>query len=343
MPAPLFHPSVHYLRRGLKAALAISRSNSSPFSQLARTTVVAAVVTGLYGIITYGNLTSLPGFQEVRVERGNVTSSVLTTGRVQPNKRVDIKAPLAGRAAQVLFKMGDHVEAGQTVMLMSSSERASVLDAARVKGAAEFQDWESRMPPTSVLAPVSGTIIQRNIEPGQTFTETDAVFVIADRLIVEAPVDETEIAQLAIDQSATTILDSFPDQVLASYIKNISYEARINNQVTTYYVRVAFEQTPDFVRVGMTANLKFDTASKHDALLIPNAALKSDGRDFYVFIPPAKGKTPERRMIQTGIADSRRVEVLSGLSEGDIVLIANEATKTSDRKKSPLLGGAEAL
>src|SRR6185295_1884406 len=108
-----------------------------------------------------------------------------------------------------------------------------------------------------VLAPIDGTIILRNVQQGQTFAGTDALFVMSDRLTVKAQVDETDIAQVALKQAAKITLDAYPQKEFPASVDKIAYDATTVNNVTTYIVDVLPENTPDFLRSGMTANVNF--------------------------------------------------------------------------------------
>ena len=121
-------------------------------------------------------------YSEVVIKRGRLEVTILSTGVVQPENRVEIKPPIAGRVERVLTSEGSRVRKGQVLAWMSSTERAALLDAASSKGPDELKQWEEMYRPTPLLAPINGTIIQRNVESGQTFTTQEAVFVMSDRL-----------------------------------------------------------------------------------------------------------------------------------------------------------------
>src|SRR3990167_8328140 len=70
----------------------------------------------------------------VRVRRGDIETVVLTTGGVEPQNRVEVKPPIGGRIEDILVREGASVRRGQIVAWMSSTERAALLDAARLKG-----------------------------------------------------------------------------------------------------------------------------------------------------------------------------------------------------------------
>ncbi len=287
---------------------------------LAATAVALAAVGGAY----YWSK-ARPVKSEARVvavERGSIELTVLATGVVRPRNRLEIKPPLAGRIEEVLVDEGDTVRKGQILAWMSSTERAALLDAARARGPEEVRRWSEFYKPTPILSPISGTVILRNVEPGQSFTAQDAVLVVADRLIVEAQVDETDIAQVRLGQPARIVLDAYPETFIEGRIVSIAYEAKTVNNVTTYPVEVQPKTVPAFMKSGMTASVNFFAAIKRDTLLLSVQALRSrNGKPYVQLVPGKKGDRPVERAVETGISDGKRVEIVSGLSEGDKVLV----------------------
>jgi macrolide-specific efflux system membrane fusion protein len=257
---------------------------------------------------------------------------------IQPRNRLEIKPPIAGRVEDVVVQEGQMVGKGQILAWMSSTERAALLDAARTKGPEELQRWEELYRPTAIIAPIRGMVIARNTEPGQTFTANDAVFVMSDLLTVKAQVDETDIAQVKLRQPARVTLDAYPEHVFQGQVEAIAYDAKTVSNVTTYEVDVLPHNPPAFLRSGMTANVRFQVASKQDALLLPSAAIKvRDGRS-YILVPGEGGAQVERE-VRVGLSDGRNSEIAEGLAEGDKVLIAQlrkNGAGDSKRTSSPL-------
>lgn len=259
-------------------------------------------------------------YREMRVERTDLNVTIASTGLVQPENRLEIKPPIAGRVEQVLAQEGQRVRKGQILAWMSSTERAALLDAARAKGAEELRRWEDLYRPTPIMAPINGTVILRNIEAGQTFSNVDSVFVMSDRLTVKAQVDETDIAQIRLKQAATIVLDAYPERSIAGQVDQIAFEAKTVNNVTTYTVDVLPRETPEFLRSGMTANVTFTVASKQDVLTVPSEAVRTRAKQSLVLVKSPDGAAPIETPIQVGLSDGKRVEVVSGVSADDIVL-----------------------
>jgi macrolide-specific efflux system membrane fusion protein len=269
-------------------------------------------------------------YKKIPVTVGSMRVTVLGTGSVEPENRLDIKAPVPGRIEKILVVEGKFVKKGDTLLVISSTERAALIDAARGTGGTEEQKkWEEYYKPAPVLAPINGMIIARNFEPGQTFTTADAILTMSDRLTVKAQVDETDIAKIHLKQSADIVLDAYPNQVIPAHVDQIAYDAKTINNVTTYIVDVLPNKTPKFMLSGMTANVTFLIDNKENVILLPVEAIRNKDNAFYTLVQDPSSNDIIERKIETGTTDGKNVEVVSGLSKGDIVLIAKPKANKS--------------
>jgi macrolide-specific efflux system membrane fusion protein len=285
--------------------------------------IIAAVgITAFLVLKGFSPKDKQPTWQTVSVKRGDIQVSVLATGAVQPQNRVEIRPPVSGRAEDILVREGQTVKKGQILAWLSSTERAVLLDAASAKGAEELAHWKDLYKPTPLMAPLDGVVIARKVEPGQTVTAQDAVLVLSDRLIVKAQVDETDIAQVKTGQEVEISLDAYPHETISGRVVHITYEAKTVNNVTIYEVDVLPGRVPDFMRSGMTSNVKFRVAIRKNTLLLPAEAVHLQENRSTVLVPtPSNEKRPVTKDIETGLSDGSTVEVLAGLQEGDTVLV----------------------
>jgi macrolide-specific efflux system membrane fusion protein len=278
----------------------------------------AALLVGGYFAIGQSEKDESVRYEKVTVSRGDIEIKILSSGRVQPENRLDIKSPVAGRVEKVLADPGDNVKKGQILAWISSTERAAMLDAASARGPEEVKKWEELYRPTPLLAPLDGTLIQRNTEAGQTFTTGDAVFVMSDRLTVKAQVDETDLASITLGQPVTVILDAYSSEEIPAKVKRIAFDSTTVSNVTTYTVDILPIRTPDFMRSGMNATVTFSTNSKNQVLTLPSSAIRLEGGKSVVLVPGLKEN--QKKIIRTGATDGIKTEILSGLEEGETVL-----------------------
>lgn len=276
-------------------------------------------------------------FSEIQARRGEIRVVVTSTGTVQPHGRIELKPPVPGRLESILVREGQKVRRGQIIARMSSTERAALLDSARAVSAEEYRRFQEYYKPTPIIAPVAGTIILRNAEPGQTVATADVLLVISDRLQVVAKVDETDIARIETGLKAEIVLDAYPQEKISAKVSAIAYEAKTVNNVTTYDVEVVPNTEPAFMRSGMTANVTFLLRSKKDVLILPLAAIQFKKETPYVLVKNAQGK-PQELSITIGDSDGSDTEIVSGLDEAQTVLVPKldtSATKTSSNPFMP--------
>jgi len=286
-----------------------------------------AVFIGALAIIIIISRSRTTDSQEVITEIkpvvGNLQRFISTTGNVEPQNRLEIKPPIGGRIEEILVEEGQKVHRGDILALMSSTERATLLDAAHLKNKNELEYWKKVYKATPLIAPIDGEVIVRAVEPGQTVVATDAVIVLSDRLIIKADVDETDIGKVKVGDRATVSLDAYPETKEEATVDHISYESTIVNNVTIYKVDILPGTIPSFFRSGMSANVDIVTDSKQNILLVPLKAVIKDNGNSFVLLKNGKDK-PTPQKVQLGMDDDENVEVVSGLSPGDTIIISSK-------------------
>lgn len=298
-------------------------------------------------------------YSEVHPTRGDLRITVTSTGTVSPEGRIELKPPVPGRLEGVRVKEGQKVRRGQVLAWLSSTERAALLDSARAVSSEEYQRFQEYYKATPIIAPVSGMIILRNAEPGQTVAAADVLLVIADRLQVVAKVDETDIARVKTGLAAEILLDAYPKEPIAGKVSAIAYEAKTVNNVTTYDVETLPRKQPDFMRSGMTANVTFILKERTDVLMVPLAAIQfkkaagaaapgaatpgpAAGAESIVLVKGVDGK-PVETPVEIGESDGGSTEIVSGLDEKATLLVPRIAAgqKQGTNPFMPMRGGKQ--
>lgn len=287
------------------------RKKASRMKKAIKWIVVAVVLIGIgfwiYNARFKAEADAKPTYERVKVERMDLRTTVESTGEIQPRNRLDVKPPIAGRLEALLVDDGDPVEKGQILGWVSSTERATLLDAALATSEEELEYWEELYKPTPLISPIKGAVIARNFEPGQSINANDAVVVIADDLIVVANLDETDIGQVKLEQKVKAYLEAYPETKFDCVVEKIAYDARTVSNVTMYDVDVRAEALPDFARSGMTANLEFILEERSGILAVDSSAImeivqpEGDG----VGTPDSKPEEQQRPSRETMAAKMR--------------------------------------
>lgn len=294
--------------------------------------VVLAILAGggwwFYSAKSKKNADEGPAYDTAKVEIKDLRITVESTGEIQPRNRLDVKPPIAGRLEELMVDEGDAVDKGQILGWVSSTERATLLDAALATSEQEYDYWEELYKPTPLISPIKGTVIARNFEPGQSINANDAVVVIADDLIVLASLDETDIGQIKIGQDVKVRLESYPDTEFMCEVEKIAYDAKTESNVTMYEIDVRPEQLPGFARSGMTANLEFIIEEKNGVLALPASAIQQrsarsgggsgggDRPNFQDMSPEERQAAIVKRMKERGMSDAEIKERLAQMANG---------------------------
>lgn len=295
----------------------------------------------LLGVIVYSFTDKTTKEQEVyyedyKVLRMDLQINTRSSGDVEPEKRIEVRPPIDGRIEEVLVKEGEKVKRGEVLAWMSSTERAALLDAARSKGEEELNNWKELYRPTPIISPTDGTVIRSSVSVGQTFNNSEAVFVVSNKLLVRAEVNETDLSLVKKGIEVKIVIDAYPDKPIQGKVSTIAYEAILENNVKSYTVEIIPNETPDYLRSGMTTTLFFDLGLRKNVIAIPNSTIFFDGQSPYV-LKEIDGDIAEVN-IKLGKNNNEFTEVLSGLEESDLIKVKKIKFLNNINKKSPLSG-----
>ncbi|MFH1876253.1 MAG: efflux RND transporter periplasmic adaptor subunit [Candidatus Omnitrophota bacterium] len=279
--------------------------------------------------------------KEIQPVMSSIKTFISCTGTVLPKNRLEIKPPVNGRIERILVKEGEKVTIGQVLVLMSSTERAALLDAARGKGEAAFAYWEETYKPIPLPAPIDGEVIVATTQPGQTVTTADAAVVLSDHLIVRAQVDETDIGKIVLGMKAIITLDAYPDVKIKASVEHMYYESKTVNNVTMYEVDLVPENVPQFFRSGMNASVDFVHHDKKNILVIPVEAVHTDNGESYVLSKQKNNTGPVKTKVALGVSDDKNVEVISGITEDSRIMVKSKryALPQNAAGKNPFMPG----
>jgi HlyD family secretion protein len=207
--------------------------------------------------------------------RGFAAEAALTNARTQRDAQRaalnSARAALAGAKAQQLGLAAD--------LRVAQSQLAAV-SAQIMQREAMVRQIEVDLRNTEIRSPVSGVVIQRNIELGQTVAaslQAPTLFLIADdlrRMEIAANVDEADVGRVAEGQRVTFTVNAYPGRTFEGRVKQVRLGSQTVQNVVIYTAIVSVENPRLELRPGMTANLRIETERRDDALRLPNAALR---------------------------------------------------------------------
>jgi HlyD family secretion protein len=179
----------------------------------------------------------------------------------------------------------------------------------------------------TLSAPFAGIVTAVNIVPGSSASSAAVAVSLIDRsaLHVDLKLSENDVANVELGQPVDLTIDALKGWEAQGAVGYIAPAADSSNGVVTYRVRVDIAGDDPQIKVGMTANLLITTETKDAVLLVPNSALLPKGAGRVVQVPNPDGTTSEVE-VQTGLSDGNSTEIISGLSEGQVVIAMPQVT-----------------
>ncbi len=165
-------------------------------------------------------------------------------------------------------------------------------DAQVAVAAATLSSDETSLSKTEIKSPINGIVLSRSVEPGQVVAatfQTPVLFKLAEDLTkmqLEVDVDEADIGHVQEQQRGTFTVDAFQDRQFPALITQVRFAPKTVDNVVTYQAVLEVDNADLLLRPGMTATATITTATRADAALIPNAALR-----FQPPPPPAEKKS----------------------------------------------------
>jgi len=153
-----------------------------------------------------------------------------------------------------------------------------------------------------IYSPISGTVIQRNVEEGQTVAaslQAPVLFIIAEdlsKMEIHALVDESDIGEISEGQQVTFDVQAYPDRLFEGIVKQIRLQPTTVQNVVNYTVVIDAANLDNLLLPGMTATVDFIIEKREQVLTVPNAALRyepsPDAASAKMPAPPAQAGNP---------------------------------------------------
>ncbi|MEN9316882.1 MAG: hypothetical protein RIS35_3275 [Pseudomonadota bacterium] len=302
------------------------------------------------------------GVEAVAVVRMPLSDEVLAVGTLRANESVVIKPEIAGRIVRIGFQDGARVPKAALLVALDDSVLAAQADQARaelglarasyertedlakknfVSGSArdqaqatlriqeaKLQLAEAQLAKTRISAPFAGVLGLRNVSVGDFVKDGAELVVLEDvgSMKVDLRLPERFLGQLRRGQSISVSVDAFPGRNFAATLDALDAQVDANGRSLLARGRLA---NPDgALRTGMFAKARIVLREKPEALVVPEEAILPVGSVAFVYKVEA-GKAV-RTEVRTGLRTGGKVEIVSGLQAGDVVVTAGHQKLTRD-------------
>ena len=294
-----------------------------------------------YVTIEAANPGGLTTEQSATATVGDYSSSLEGTFSPVVETILSADLPDSVTVEQLLVSEGDYAAKGAPIfrfdresadkLMRSFREKLDSAKDAMDSANNKIQSTKNSMNNYTITAPISGTVIRKNMKAGDKITSKTsgdgAMAVIYDlsAITFSMSIDELDVSKVKAGQTVEITAEAAGDAAFQGIVENVSLESTNNNGITTYPVSVTVKD-PKGLLPGMNVNGKILLEESKNALVIPAASLMR-GNVVYVKDPSvkeAKGEVPagfREVTVETGIMNDEQVEVTSGLSEGDEVYL----------------------
>ena len=198
---------------------------------------------------------------------------------------------------------------------------------------AEIRKVQLQISQTSITAPFAGRITERKVELGQSLRVAEGIFRVAafSPLYADVHLAETDSREARAGQSATIWLGALGGEVARGRVERVS--PVVDEQTGTVKVTVRFDPPNPGFRPGAFVRVDIETSTDSDAVLIPRQAIiEEDGELFVVVV--GEDRTARRAAVELGYQNDTEVQVRSGVSEGETVVVAGQGRlKDGDRTR----------
>ena len=234
--------------------------------------------------------------------------TVLLNGDVASRTETSIYPDTSGKVSRILKSLGDTVRWGEVIAYVDPSRPGSAYAA------------------SPVTATVAGTIIQQPYSVGDTIGASNALAVIGSLqdLEIRVKVSEKYSSYLKVGLPAYVSLVSAPEEHFTARIASIS--PVVNPASRTQEVTLVLDQQDSRIKPGMFAQVRLVIIEEKDAFVVPLEAIRSYNDDSAVFVVAADN-TAYRKLVTTGVSNDNDIQIVSGLIQGDQVIVAGSVTE----------------
>ena len=336
--------------------------------------VLALVGAGGYAYFNKSHVT-IETETTMLIGRGDIKAVVSATGTIAAVNSVEVSSRVTGLITEVKVMENDMVSKGQVLLVLDSTaikaqvaqyqaqlsnyaaiyerskklaavggESQQQLDADRTNylvAQSTADNYASQLGYYVITAPIDGMVIGIPTPAGQTVAQgissPQVIMTIADmsKMQIKVLVDDSDIGKIQVGQGVSFGVDSYTNKTFTGKVTKISRSATTSSNVVYYPVYVDVDATENLLFPTMTARVTITIGERKNTLVVPLAAVREEKGQKYVEVM-VNGKS-QNSSVQLGLSDDEQVEILSGLREGDNVVlpVAKARITTSNQNSGP--------
>lgn len=197
---------------------------------------------------------------------------------------------------------------------------------------AALDSAEEDLSNSTIVSPMEGLVLSRDVEVGDAVSsililgsQATLVMTLGDvsEVYVKGKVDEADISKVYLGQRARIVVESLKDKKFEGKVTKISPMGVEKDNVTTFEVKVSIQNPTGELKANMTANAEIIQEEKHDVLQLPESAVvyDKDRHTFVEILAPSTKTGKQKQPVTLGISNGVKTELVSGLKEGQQVVL----------------------
>ena len=260
--------------------------------------------------------------EQVRKQEVELAKARTSLARAQSGEEDPTNAPLLARQ-QALSRLEQASRELEALKQGVDSEAVRAAKTAYEAALAEVDGARAALDAASLRAPFDGIVLTILVQPNQQVQPSDSLFFLADLndLRVQAQANEVDVPKLALGQTVRITFDAYPGERYSGRVLSLPPRGQSQGGVSYYQVETSLEGEGADVRLGMWANARVVIGERWGVLTVPTAALVYVSPDDIVVRVRGDNGTIREQRVKIGLNDGIAAEVLSGLSEGQTVLV----------------------
>ncbi|MGE5677094.1 MAG: efflux RND transporter periplasmic adaptor subunit [Pseudomonadota bacterium] len=286
----------------------------------------------------------------------NIDGNTLTSkgnSELRYMKSISVKSESGGRLSNLLVENGQNVNKGDTLAELDNDDLKLTVETNSLKledYAQQLETAEEQLLDYKIYAPFDGTVtLTDNLEQGNSIKQGEVLGSVAnyDTMEFSIDVDELDISKIQVGQAANVTIDAIEEtetNPLKGTVTKIAVEGNSSDGVSTYPVTIQLDKN-DSLKGSMNANAEIVVSEKKDVLYVPvDAVQKKNGKSFVMVVTDDGGKAgaarnTEKREVTTGISTEDYIEIVSGLSEGEKVIVTSSTATGNQMMPGGMPGG----
>lgn len=254
---------------------------------------------------------------------------ILISGSVQSHNEVTVLSPIEGRIEKIPHEEGSHVEKGQVIAFIGTTQRSFLLDKTLREKPNDLSSVDQTYPPSPVSSPITGKIVEGRLSIGTSVLHNSPLFRISDRFVIQAHINEADLPYIRKGTPASISFEAFPHHHIPGTVDYVAHAAKTLGNVVAYEVEISLSQQPDFLRLGLTAIVTFTISSSPEHVSVPIEAIRYKDNTPHV-LRLRWFLFAEWVPVKTGVSNGTHIEITSGLAPGDTLRIPTSPLDDSD-------------